>query len=148
MLSSVDDLSYIIIFSLLQKSVINVRSRAIYNSMEKSFTSENLKTVEVKCQDIDQRVHKLMKSLNSYGIPLERINIQQTNQFSECKFSIDNLYSYTFLLHLWKINQRNSLTVEKYFYKSCAHSCSVWNEKWESPQSSQLVRKFVHFIIP
>ncbi|XP_066162050.1 MEIOTIC F-BOX protein MOF-like isoform X1 [Oryza sativa Japonica Group] len=85
---------------LSKKSVINVRSRAIYNSMEKSFTSENLKTVEVKCQDIDQRVHKLMKSLNSYGIPLERINIQQTNQFSECKFSIDNLYSYTFLLHL------------------------------------------------
>uniref|UniRef100_A0A0E0IZB6 F-box domain-containing protein n=1 Tax=Oryza nivara TaxID=4536 RepID=A0A0E0IZB6_ORYNI len=69
---------------LSKKSVINVRSRAIYNSMEKSFTSENLKTVEVKCQDIDQRVHKLMKSLNSYGIPLERINIQQTNQFSEC----------------------------------------------------------------
>uniref|UniRef100_A0A0E0R5D1 F-box domain-containing protein n=1 Tax=Oryza rufipogon TaxID=4529 RepID=A0A0E0R5D1_ORYRU len=69
---------------LSKKSVINVRSRAIYNSMEKPFTSENLKTVEVKCQDIDQRVHKLMKSLNSYGIPLERINIQQTNQFSEC----------------------------------------------------------------
>uniref|UniRef100_A0A0E0MDL2 F-box domain-containing protein n=1 Tax=Oryza punctata TaxID=4537 RepID=A0A0E0MDL2_ORYPU len=95
---------------LSKKPVINVRSRAIYNLMEQPFTSENLKTVEVKCQDIDQRAHKLMKSLNSYGIPLERINIQQTNQFYECKFSIDNLYSYTFVLHLGKINQRNSLT--------------------------------------
>jgi hypothetical protein len=69
---------------LSKKPDINMRSRAIYNSMGKSFASYNLKTVEVKCQDIDKKVHKLIMSLNSYGIPLEKINIQQTNESYEC----------------------------------------------------------------
>uniref|UniRef100_A0A0E0BGE0 F-box domain-containing protein n=1 Tax=Oryza glumipatula TaxID=40148 RepID=A0A0E0BGE0_9ORYZ len=68
---------------LSKKPDINMRSRAIYNSMGKSFASDNLKTVEVKCQDIDKKVHKLIMSLNSYGIPLEKINIQQTNESYE-----------------------------------------------------------------
>uniref|UniRef100_A0A0E0R5D4 F-box domain-containing protein n=1 Tax=Oryza rufipogon TaxID=4529 RepID=A0A0E0R5D4_ORYRU len=68
---------------LSKKPDINMRSRAIYNSMGKSFASYNLKTVEVKCQDIDKKVHKLIMSLNSYGIPLEKINIQQTNESYE-----------------------------------------------------------------
>uniref|UniRef100_A0A0D9XQ48 F-box domain-containing protein n=1 Tax=Leersia perrieri TaxID=77586 RepID=A0A0D9XQ48_9ORYZ len=69
---------------LSKKPDSSAQSRAIYNLMEKPFASENLKTVEVKCQDIDQRVHKLIKSLNSYGIPLQKINIQQTNESDEC----------------------------------------------------------------
>ncbi|BAH95136.1 Os11g0201299, partial [Oryza sativa Japonica Group] len=69
---------------LSKKPDINMRSRAIYNSMGKSFASDNLKTVEVKCQDIDKKVHKLIMSLNSYGIPPEKINIQQTNESYEC----------------------------------------------------------------
>uniref|UniRef100_A0A0D9XQ47 F-box domain-containing protein n=1 Tax=Leersia perrieri TaxID=77586 RepID=A0A0D9XQ47_9ORYZ len=65
---------------LSKKPDISVQSIAIYDFMEKPFASENLKTVEVKYQDIDQRVHKLIKSLNRHGIPLEKISIQQTNR--------------------------------------------------------------------
>ena len=95
----------IIIFFLLQKPDINMRSRAIYNSMGKSCASDNLKTVEVKCQDIDKKVHKLIMSLNSYGIPLEKINIQQTNESYECKFSIPDLQASCFSTLLFYMSE-------------------------------------------
>ncbi|XP_006663281.2 F-box protein At5g03100-like [Oryza brachyantha] len=69
---------------LFKKPEINLQSKAIYNLIEQPFASENLKTVEVKCEDIDQRLHKLMKSLNSYGIPPEKFTIQQTISSYEC----------------------------------------------------------------
>lgn len=70
----------IIIFFLALETHMYFQPRAIYNLLEQSFASEKLKTVEIKYQDIDQRVHNIMKSLNSYGIPLEKIHIQQTTQ--------------------------------------------------------------------
>ncbi|CAM0874746.1 unnamed protein product [Alopecurus aequalis] len=58
--------------------------RATYNLLEQSFVSENLKIVEIACQNVDQRVNNIMKSLSTYGIPLEKIKICQTNKSSEC----------------------------------------------------------------
>jgi long-subunit acyl-CoA synthetase (AMP-forming) len=54
--------------------------KATYNLLERSFASENLKIVEVACEEVDEKVHNIMKSLSSYGIPLEKINIRQTNK--------------------------------------------------------------------
>ncbi|KAM0900129.1 hypothetical protein ACQ4PT_020839 [Festuca glaucescens] len=58
--------------------------KATYNLLEHSFASENLKIVEVTCQEVDERVHNIMKSLSTCGIPLEKINIRQTNKSSGC----------------------------------------------------------------
>ncbi|RLM70177.1 F-box domain containing protein [Panicum miliaceum] len=60
-----------------------VPSRAIYNSMERSFTMENLNTVEVKCHEVNQWIFDIMKSLITYGIPLQKISIQQKSRSSE-----------------------------------------------------------------
>lgn len=49
--------------------------------------SENLKIVEIACQKVDQRVNNIMKSLNTYGIPLQKIKICQTNKSLECKLT-------------------------------------------------------------
>lgn len=58
--------------------------KATYNLLEHSFVSENLKIVEVTCEEVDERVHNIMKSLITCGIPLEKINIRQTNKSSGC----------------------------------------------------------------
>ncbi|XP_047085317.1 FBD-associated F-box protein At5g18780-like [Lolium rigidum] len=58
--------------------------KATYNLLEHSFASENLKIVEVTCEEVDERVHNIMKSLSTCGIPLEKINIRQTNKSSGC----------------------------------------------------------------
>ncbi|XP_071685304.1 uncharacterized protein [Lolium perenne] len=58
--------------------------KATYNLLEHSFASENLKIVEVTCEEVDERVHNIMKSLCTCGIPLEKINIRQTNKSSGC----------------------------------------------------------------
>ncbi|TVU26390.1 hypothetical protein EJB05_28935 [Eragrostis curvula] len=53
-----------------------------YNLLEPSYASNHLKLVEIKCEEVDGRVHKILKTLSAYGIPLEHINIQQTNRSS------------------------------------------------------------------
>jgi hypothetical protein len=70
--------------------------KATYNLLERSFASENLKIVEVACEEVDEKVHNIMKSLRSYGIPLEKINIRQTNKSSGCTLTSLTLHaSYT-----------------------------------------------------
>ncbi|XP_062196985.1 MEIOTIC F-BOX protein MOF-like [Phragmites australis] len=49
---------------------------------EKSFACGHLKIVEIKCEEVDGRVHKVLDILCTYGIPLEKVNIQQTNRAS------------------------------------------------------------------
>ncbi|CAM0874748.1 unnamed protein product [Alopecurus aequalis] len=58
--------------------------KATYNLLEQSFASENLKIIEVACEEVDERVHNIVKSLTIYGIPLEKINIRQTKESSGC----------------------------------------------------------------
>ncbi|KAL6658239.1 hypothetical protein ACP70R_003825 [Stipagrostis hirtigluma subsp. patula] len=54
-----------------------VPSKAIYNSNEQSFASENLKRIEVTCRKVDERVDNILKYLVNYGMPLEKITIKQ-----------------------------------------------------------------------
>ncbi|CAL4994587.1 unnamed protein product [Urochloa decumbens] len=56
-----------------------VPSKAIYNSIEQSFTSEQLNLVEV-----NQCVFDIMKFLITYGIPLHKISIRQNSRSSGC----------------------------------------------------------------
>ncbi|KAL6658244.1 hypothetical protein ACP70R_003830 [Stipagrostis hirtigluma subsp. patula] len=60
-----------------------VPSKAIYSSVEQPFASGNLKRVKVKCDEVNQRVCSILKSLITYGIPFEKITIQQENKSSE-----------------------------------------------------------------
>lgn len=82
----------IIIFCLLQTPERMFPTKATYNLLEQSFSSDNLKIVEVACQEVDQKVHNIMKSLSTYGIPLEKINIQQTNKSFECKLTVSTFH--------------------------------------------------------
>ncbi|OEL16413.1 hypothetical protein BAE44_0022567 [Dichanthelium oligosanthes] len=61
-----------------------VPSKAIYNFVDQPLPPENLQRVKVKCHKVDQTVHNILKSLITYGVPLEKINIQQENKSSEC----------------------------------------------------------------
>ncbi|KAG2556521.1 FBD-associated F-box protein At5g56370-like [Panicum virgatum] len=53
-----------------------------YNPLELPFASHHLKIVEIKCEEVNWRVHKILSSLSTYGIPLNHIRIQQTNRSS------------------------------------------------------------------
>ncbi|TVU18816.1 hypothetical protein EJB05_34930 [Eragrostis curvula] len=53
-----------------------------YNLLEPSYISHHLKMVVIKCEEVDGRVHRILKTLSEYGIPLEHINMQQTNRSS------------------------------------------------------------------
>ncbi|TVU26395.1 hypothetical protein EJB05_28940, partial [Eragrostis curvula] len=68
----------------LQLSVLPECSmeRGSYNLLEPLVASHHLKVVVIKCEEVDGKVHKILKTLSAYGIPLEHINIQQTNRSS------------------------------------------------------------------
>lgn len=51
--------------------------KTTYNLLKQPFAAENLKKVEITCQDADRRVHSIVKSLRTYGIPLGKIYIRQ-----------------------------------------------------------------------
>ncbi|TVU18824.1 hypothetical protein EJB05_34939, partial [Eragrostis curvula] len=53
-----------------------------YKLLEPSYISHHLKMMVIKCEEVDGRVHKIIKTLSEYGIPLEHINMQQTNRSS------------------------------------------------------------------
>nr|TKV99855.1 hypothetical protein SEVIR_8G071375v2 [Setaria viridis] len=71
-----------------------VPSKAIYNLLDQPLPPEKLQRVKVKCHEVDQRVHNILKSLIIYGGPLGKISIQQENKSSEWK-----IYSF-FLYHI------------------------------------------------
>ncbi|CAM0874755.1 unnamed protein product [Alopecurus aequalis] len=54
-----------------------------YNPAEEPFASNTLKLLEIKCEKIDERVHKILMFLSTYGIHIEQINIQQNIGSSE-----------------------------------------------------------------
>ncbi|RCV06752.1 hypothetical protein SETIT_1G188800v2 [Setaria italica] len=67
---------------LYMASQYPVKTDGRYNPLELPFASHHLKIVEIKCEEVDGRVHKILSSLNTYGIPLNHIEIQQTNRSS------------------------------------------------------------------
>lgn len=54
-----------------------------YNPKGQPFASNKLKLLEIKCEKIDERVHKILAVLSTYGIHIEKINIQQSIGSSE-----------------------------------------------------------------
>ncbi|CAM0870853.1 unnamed protein product [Alopecurus aequalis] len=68
----------------LSKAPLHVtQTEGIYKPLEQSIASDCLKTVEIKCENVDRRVHMILNILTSYGIRLEQINIQHTSRISE-----------------------------------------------------------------
>ncbi|CAL4968907.1 unnamed protein product [Urochloa decumbens] len=58
-----------------------VKTDGRYNPLELPFASHHL-TVEIKCEEVNGTVHKILSSLSTYGIPLNHIKIQQANRSS------------------------------------------------------------------
>ncbi|CAM0870849.1 unnamed protein product [Alopecurus aequalis] len=57
-------------------------AEGIYKPLGQLVASDCLKTVEIKCANVDMRVHKILNILTAYGIRLEQINIQHTSRIS------------------------------------------------------------------
>ena len=53
-----------------------------YTPSEQSFSCDHLKIVEIKGDEVDERAHKVLKILSTYGVPLEKVNIQGNNRTS------------------------------------------------------------------
>ncbi|XP_044360174.1 uncharacterized protein [Triticum aestivum] len=53
-------------------------AEGIYKPLGQSIASNCLEIVEIKCANIDSRVHKILKILTTYGILLEQISVQET----------------------------------------------------------------------
>ncbi|KAM0832152.1 hypothetical protein ACQ4PT_065078 [Festuca glaucescens] len=54
-----------------------------YKSTGQPFASNTLKVLEIKCEKIDERVHKILTFLSTNGIHIDQINIQQSVGSSE-----------------------------------------------------------------
>uniref|UniRef100_A0A8R7NVW8 FBD domain-containing protein n=1 Tax=Triticum urartu TaxID=4572 RepID=A0A8R7NVW8_TRIUA len=53
-------------------------AEGIYKPLGQSIASNCLEIVEIKCANINSRVHKILKILTTYGILLEQISVQET----------------------------------------------------------------------
>uniref|UniRef100_A0A453ISY1 F-box domain-containing protein n=1 Tax=Aegilops tauschii subsp. strangulata TaxID=200361 RepID=A0A453ISY1_AEGTS len=69
----------------LSKAPPNVmKTEGIYKPLGQSVASNCLKLVEIRCAEIDSRVYKILKTLTTYGISLEKINITSRISRSGC----------------------------------------------------------------
>nr|TKW27888.1 hypothetical protein SEVIR_3G287800v2 [Setaria viridis] len=59
-----------------------VGTESSYKRSEHSFICSHLKIVDLKCEEVDGRVQETLEILSTYGIPLEHVNIQQTDMVS------------------------------------------------------------------
>uniref|UniRef100_A0ACD5VF27 Uncharacterized protein n=1 Tax=Avena sativa TaxID=4498 RepID=A0ACD5VF27_AVESA len=57
-----------------------METEGIYKPVGHSVASDCLKMVEIRCADVDNRVHKILNTLTNYGIRLDQINIQHTSR--------------------------------------------------------------------
>ncbi|XBH57763.1 hypothetical protein VPH35_079309 [Triticum aestivum] len=57
-------------------------TEGMYKPLGLSVASNCLKIVEIRCANVDSKVHRLLKILTTYGIRLEQIRIQQTSKIS------------------------------------------------------------------
>ncbi|VAI09007.1 unnamed protein product [Triticum turgidum subsp. durum] len=62
-------------------------TQGIYKPLGQSVAFHCLKIVEIKCANVDSKVHRLLKILTTYGIRLEQIRVKQTSRISgsECE---------------------------------------------------------------
>ncbi|KAM3315326.1 hypothetical protein ACQJBY_033824 [Aegilops geniculata] len=69
----------------LSKAPPNVmKTEGIYKPLGQSVASNCLKLVEIRCAEIDSRVYKILKTLTTCGISLEKINITSRISRSGC----------------------------------------------------------------
>jgi hypothetical protein len=70
-----------------------------------SVASDRLKMVEIRCANVDKRVHKILSVLTTYGIPLEKINIQHTSRIpgSKCELNCQHSPCYFCFLPLFNM---------------------------------------------
>ncbi|CAM0902715.1 unnamed protein product [Alopecurus aequalis] len=61
---------------------VPVETQRSYTPSDPSFACHHLKIVEIKCGIVDGRAHKIRNILRTYGIPLEKVNIQGNNKTS------------------------------------------------------------------
>ncbi|SPT19939.1 unnamed protein product [Triticum aestivum] len=85
-------------------------AEGIYKPLGQSVASNCLKIVEIKCANVDKKVHQILKILTTYGIHLEQISVQQTSRIpgSGCELNCWHSSSYLYfhlLLCLCAIQQ-------------------------------------------
>ncbi|XBH86755.1 hypothetical protein VPH35_074350 [Triticum aestivum] len=69
----------------LSKARPNVmKTKGIYKPLGQSVSSNCLKLVEIKCAEIDSCVYGILKTLTTYGVSLEKINITSRISGSGC----------------------------------------------------------------
>ncbi|TVT97754.1 hypothetical protein EJB05_29015 [Eragrostis curvula] len=69
---------------VVQKDPVRREERCI--PLEESVISDHLKTIEIKCHEVDAMVVKILKILAASGLPLEQINIQSSALGPDCEF--------------------------------------------------------------
>ncbi|CAN6374273.1 unnamed protein product [Urochloa humidicola] len=52
------------------------KMEGIYKPIEQSIAANHLQIVEIKCEDVDEIVLKILEVLNATGIPQEKIRVQ------------------------------------------------------------------------
>uniref|UniRef100_A0A0E0F3F2 F-box domain-containing protein n=1 Tax=Oryza meridionalis TaxID=40149 RepID=A0A0E0F3F2_9ORYZ len=67
--------------------IVSMDSEEHYNSAERPFASNHLRIVEIECIEVNMWVCEILKTLSTYGIPLEQISVKKT---SECKGNDDS----------------------------------------------------------
>ena len=74
-------------------------TEGMYKPLGLSVASNYLKTVEIRCANVDSKVHRLLKILTTYGIRLEQIRVKQTSRISgsECELLLALFMQLTFL---------------------------------------------------
>lgn len=66
-----------------QAPIVLMGTEGSSNPTGQPFASSTLKILEIRCEKIDERVHKILTFLSTYGIHIEQINIQQSIGSSE-----------------------------------------------------------------
>ncbi|CAN6374826.1 unnamed protein product [Urochloa humidicola] len=67
----------------LSKVPEGVKTKSSSKGLKLSFTCSHLKIVDIKCGEFDGRLQEILDILSAYAIPLELVNIQQTNGASQ-----------------------------------------------------------------
>ncbi|KAL6893588.1 hypothetical protein ACP4OV_007686 [Aristida adscensionis] len=71
-----------ITLQLSEVSKDQMKTERLYEPLEKSFACSLLNMVEIKCEEMDARVDKVLDILCTHGIPFEKITIQLNNRTS------------------------------------------------------------------
>ena len=105
-----------------------MKTDGTYNPLELPFASHDLKIVEIKCEEVNGRVHKILSSLSTYGIPLNRIKIQQTNRSSGSGCKSNSWYSMLVLCIFSISKQKENIKTN---YKNVNVRKCVWQkDRW------------------